>query len=123
MAFNALLTAQNAASLIDSFGSSVTLRSKTDGAGFSPITGPSGSLTTDMSGKAVIDSFATNLIDGAVIRDTDVRVFLSPVTFSAKPKQGDQIILGARELEVVRLLNEIQAQDQSILYEVQARGS
>jgi hypothetical protein len=126
--FDYTRTAATALRLLERFGMSVIYKVKEPGI-YDPVTGKVsygylGERWTETEVQAVSIQYDLRVVDGNLIRLTDLQILLAP-TLAAEPKQGDVVVIPIdggefEEYEVVTNRT-ISPAGTPVLYEVQAR--
>lgn len=98
MAYDYQDDADTAAELLEEFGQSVTLTSKTSGA-YSPSTGAAAVTTSTQTVSAVVLDYGSRDIDGTLIRAGDKRLLMAPKTTDGEdltaPVVDDTVAVGS----------------------------
>lgn len=116
--YNAL--AQTALNLLGSFGQDVTLVQVTAGT-FAPSTNTfSGASTTNTTVKGARLNYHKSQVDGEVIKQGDVRLFIDAVNVATAPTVEDKIKFGSDEWSI-QDVTPLQPAGVPVIYDLQLR--
>ncbi len=105
--------------MIDKYGSDVILVEVSQGA-YNPDTGKADEVTTPHMTKAHISQFDQSLIVAGVVDIKDMKLTLYTET-SIIPDSSWHLLIGGVKHEIISIQNIITAQDNIIIYDIQAR--
>lgn len=108
----------SALALLMEYGEAITFTRITQGP-YNPLTGGTeGDTTAAFSGYGVPVDYQTLEIDGSIVQQGDVRVYVNAT--STEPAVGDQLDLDSRNYRVMNVLR-YAISSANVLYELQVR--
>ena len=104
--------------LLTEFGELITIQRVAEGE-YDPATGSvAAGTTTSYTGRGVTEDYRKNEIDGDVVKQDDLRLYLNAT--ANEPLVGDRVTLQSKNFQIIDA-NRVQVNGVTVLYDLQLR--